>query len=130
MCFSLIRGLSIPLPQVTCSISLRIAWDIPKSRDITEVVSLLARLSKFIIADITDAKSIPQELSVIIPDLPSVPVQPILLASEKEYSMFEHFKRYPWVLKEYYYTSMEELLPALVEHIIEPAEQKVQELKR
>ncbi len=29
MCFSLIRGLSIPLPQVTCLSSLRIPWEYP-----------------------------------------------------------------------------------------------------
>ena len=104
-------------------------FDIPESRDITETVSLLARMARFIIADITDARSIPQELSTIIPDLPSVPVQPLLSASASEYSMFEHFKKYPWVLKEYLYTSTEDLLSALKEQIIQPAEQKVQELR-
>jgi uncharacterized protein YjbI with pentapeptide repeats len=105
-------------------------FDIPKNRDITETVSLLARLSRFVIADLTEAKSIPQELSTIIPDLPSVPVQPILLATEREYSMFEHFKRYPWVLQDYLYTSIEGLLAALTTSVIEPAEQKAKELEK
>ena len=105
-------------------------FEIPGSRDITETVSLLARMARFVIADLTDAKSIPQELSMIIPDLPSVPVQPLLQTTEKAYSMFEHFRRYPWVLKDYYYTSVDDLLPALKEHIIDPAEQKVQELRK
>ncbi len=48
---------------------------------------------------------------MIIPDLPSVPVQP--LAADRGYSMFEHFRRYPWVLKDYYYTSVDDLGPAL-----------------
>jgi len=87
-------------------------------------------MARFVIADLTDAKSIPQELSMIIPDLPSVPVQPLLQTAEKAYSMFEHFRRYPWVLKDYYYTSVDDLQPALKEHIIDPAEQKVQELRR
>jgi uncharacterized protein YjbI with pentapeptide repeats len=93
-------------------------FDIPKNRDITETVSLLARMSRFVIADLTEARSIPQELSTIIPDLPSVPVQPILLATEREYSMFEHFKRYPWVLQDYLYTSIESLLAALKTSVI------------
>jgi hypothetical protein len=105
-------------------------FEVPESRDITETVSLLARMARFVIADLTDAKSIPQELSVIVPDLPSVPVQPLLQTTDKAYSMFEHWMRFPWVLKIYYYTSVDDLLPALNKHIIEPAEQKVQELKR
>src|SRR5205807_3580638 len=103
-------------------------FEIPKSRDITETISLLARMARFVIADLTDAKSIPQELSMIIPDLPSVPVQPLLQTNGASYSMFEHFRRYPWVLKDYYYTSIDDLLPVLKEQVIVPAECKAQEL--
>jgi Pentapeptide repeats (8 copies) len=97
-------------------------FSVPATRDITETISLLARMARFVVADITDAKSIPQELGVIVPDLPSVPVQPLLLEGSAEYSMFEHFKRYPWVLKTYEYPSPELLIANLAERVIGPAE--------
>jgi hypothetical protein len=100
----------------------------PGSRDLTETISTLAHMARFIIADITDAKSIPQELQAIVPNLPSVPVQPLLLASDYEYGMFEHFKRYPWVLEVYRYEDPHQALGSLEAKIIAPAETKAKEL--
>jgi uncharacterized protein YjbI with pentapeptide repeats len=102
----------------------------PTSRDLTETISTLAHMARFIIADISEAKSIPQELQAIVPDLPSVPVQPLLLASDYEYGMFEHFKRYPWVLEVYCYENPHEVLTSLEAKIISPAEAKARELSR
>lgn len=82
----------------------------PANRDITETISTLAHMARFIIADITAAKSIPQELQKIVPDLPSVPILPLIHASSKEYGMFGHFKRYPWVLKLYRYRTVEDAI--------------------
>jgi uncharacterized protein YjbI with pentapeptide repeats len=100
----------------------------PTNRDLTETISTLAHMARFIIADLTEAKSIPQELERIIPDLPSVPVQPVLQVSAEEYSMFEHFKRYPWVLETFQYKSLEEVIATLTEKVIAPAELKAEEL--
>jgi len=99
----------------------------PSNRDITETVSTLAHMARFVIADITDAKGIPQELMAIVPALPSVPVQPLLLASQREYGMFEHFKRFPWVLEPYLYEDQDGLLAAITEKVIGPAEAKAKE---
>jgi uncharacterized protein YjbI with pentapeptide repeats len=92
-------------------------FDKPSSRDITETVSTLAHLSRFVIADITEAKSIPQELMLIVPGLPSVPVLPLLQAGHSEYGMFEHFKRYPWVMDTLVYEGVGDLLTRLLEHM-------------
>lgn len=100
----------------------------PASRDLTETISILAKMSRFVIADLTDAKSIPQELSHIIPFSPSLPVLPIILQNQQEYAMFEHFRAYPWVLPLYAYETPESMLAELVERVIEPAERKVGEL--
>jgi Pentapeptide repeats (8 copies) len=102
----------------------------PVSRDITETISTLAHIARFVIADLTDAKSIPQELKTIVPNLPSVPIQPLLLNSQREYGMFEHFTRFPWVLPIYHYTDEDSLLQSLKEKVIAPAEQKAQELAK
>ena len=57
-----------------------IMFDFPKpnSKSYRETVSILARLSRFVIADITCAKVIFQELEIVVPHLTSVPIQPIL----------------------------------------------------
>jgi hypothetical protein len=109
---------------------LPVMFDFPPSdnRDLTETINILGRLAKFVIVDITDPRSVPQELQAIVPHCPSVPIQPILQASTDEYGMFEHFKNYPWVLKVYRYDNSENLLASLEKQVIIPAEAKVKEL--
>lgn len=99
------------------------------NRNLTETVSTLAHLSHFVIADLTDPKSIPQELERIIPNLPSVPVCPILLENQKEYGMFEHFKNYQWVLDIVNYIDSSDLIAKLNNKIIKPSEVKFTEMK-
>jgi uncharacterized protein YjbI with pentapeptide repeats len=101
----------------------------PSSRNLTETVRTLAHLACFVIADITDATSIPQELMAIVPNLPSLPVQPLLLASQHKYGMFEDFRDYPWVLKEFVYRDQATLLAGLETNVIRPAERRALSLR-
>jgi hypothetical protein len=46
-----------------------------------------------------------------------------------EFGMFEHYRRYPWVLPTYQYSTVEELLANLGTAVIAPAEEKVGALR-
>lgn len=104
-------------------------FDKPSHRDIDETVNLLARMSRFVVADVTNAKSIPQELKGFVGENPSIPVVPLILKGQSEYAMFDHFRNYHWVLPLHEYASSDELLANIVSAIIAPAEQKVEELR-
>jgi hypothetical protein len=43
--------------------------------------------------------------------------------------MFEHFKRYPWVLAIHRYRDLDDLLSSLSEKVIAPAEAKAKEIR-
>ena len=101
----------------------------PASRDLTETVSTLAHLARFVIADLTDPRSIPQELTAIIPRLLSVPVRPLLLGSQSEWAMFSDLARYRQVIPPLHYTNDQMLLSCLEADVIVPAEQKARELQ-
>jgi hypothetical protein len=82
----------------------------PRNRDLTETIATLAHLSRAIIADLTDARSVPHELMAVVPSLPSVPIQPIVAQSVSEYALFEHLTRYPWVAEVFRYAQLEDLI--------------------
>lgn len=101
----------------------------PISRDTQETVTLLARLCRFVIADLTEAKCIPAELVGIVQSCPSVPVKPLLAQGSDEYGMYDHIKRYPWVLEVQKYKSVEELLGVINAKVIAPAEEMADKLQ-
>lgn len=103
-------------------------FDKPDNRDLTETISVLAHMARFVIADITDAKSIPQELQKIVPNLPSLPVQPIILEGQYEYAMFKDFGAYLSVLVPYQYKNIDHLLELLDDKVINPALKRAEEI--
>jgi hypothetical protein len=62
-------------------------FDKPEVKDFTETVRLLAGLSHFVIADITNPKSTPLELQATVPEY-MIPFVPILEKGEEPFAMY------------------------------------------
>jgi hypothetical protein len=86
-------------------------------------------MARFVIADLTDAKSVLQELREIVPSRPSLPVHPILLANQAEPGMFDSFRMFPWVVQTRYYETCTQLVSNLDKWVIGPAECKATRTK-
>lgn len=108
-------------------VSVVFDFEKPESRDLTETIGLIGRMSKFVVADITDAKSIPQELAELIPNNPSIIVVPIIEKGNSSYSMFEHWESYPWVMAIQTYSSVDQLKTEIDKLIIDPVNQYIKD---
>ncbi|MDJ0807685.1 MAG: pentapeptide repeat-containing protein [Gammaproteobacteria bacterium] len=97
-------------------------------RDITETITLLARMARFVIADLTEPASIPQELQAIAPDV-AVPIRLVVQAGHKPYSMSKDLKKYPWVIKPYRYADLDDLLANVQTQVLDVAETKRLEIQ-
>lgn len=91
-----------------------------EDKTFTETIKILAGLSRFIIADITNPKSSPLELQAIVPDY-MVPFIPILEEGEAPFSMMKDLQKYGWVMKIRTYRNVEHLMENLESGIIRPA---------
>jgi hypothetical protein len=96
-----------------------------------ETIKTLANMARFVIADLTDARSVLQELQVIVPGLPSVAVRLLLKKCEHQYGMLDYFRAYRSVVEDTYeYENVEDVIASIKEKVVVPAEAKVQELRR
>jgi len=105
-------------------------FDKPAGRDVTETVALLAHMSRFVLADITDPRSIPQELQRIAPSLPSVPIQPLILEGSAVYSMFADFGGYASFLPPVVYRNDDDLLEVLRNRVIPAIDARLAEIQK
>jgi hypothetical protein len=104
-------------------------FDKPETKDFTETVRLLAGLSRFVIADVSNPKSAPLELQATVPEI-MIPFLPIIEEGEKPFSMLEDLwiKHRDWVFEPLHYSSLDALIGALDQEIIGPAEARFDEL--
>jgi hypothetical protein len=98
-----------------------------RNQTLTQTVSTLAHMVRFIVADVTLASSVPQELATVVPFLPMVPVQPILLATGRPWAMFPDLMMHASMLPLFRYQDMTHLLDSLDRYVIGPAEAKANE---
>lgn len=104
-------------------------FDRPTDKDFTETINILAGLSLFVIADITNPKSSPLELQTTVPDY-QIPFVPIIQVGEQPFArMVDLQRKYNWVMDTLYYDSIETLINALKPAIIDPAIEKHNELR-
>jgi len=94
----------------------------PKSRDLTETVSTLAHLARFVVADLTDPSCIPQELQAIVPQV-QVPVATIIATGSKPYAMFKDLRKYSWVLAPETYVDGTDIQLRVLPYILSKAEE-------
>ena len=105
-------------------------FDKPETKDFTETVRLLAGLSKFVIADITNPKSAPLELQATVPEI-MVPFRPIIEEGERRSPCCRTCgSSTQWVLRPVSYASADELVQGLDNGIVEPALAKFKELMK
>ena len=101
------------------------------NRSTIETVTTLARMARFVVADLTDARSVLQELQAIVPDLPSLAVRLMIKRSQHEYGMLDYIRKFASVVgNTYEYESSEEVITSIKEEVIGPAEEKVKDLRR
>ena len=99
-----------------------------KERDFTETIKILAGLSLFVIADITNPRSSPLELQSTVPDY-KIPFAIILQTGEEPFSMFKDLTMYDWVLRPIItYGTKQPIVAGLEQALIKPALQKHAEL--
>lgn len=103
----------------------------PSSKTMTDTVRLLAQMSRFIVVDLTDPASAPYELGLLMGmNLHSTPLVPVILRGQVPFAMFDDLAAERWVLPAVTYSDTNELIRRLDSEVVQPAEQRVRQLRR
>lgn len=100
----------------------------PGGQGYSQILSTLVRLSRFVIVDLSEARSVTRELDQIVPNLPWVPVQPLLSRLVRAYAMLLNYRDCAWILDMHSYHGLEDLLTRFEEKVLQPAESKAAEI--
>jgi hypothetical protein len=106
-------------------------FDKPETKTFLETVRVLAGLSRFVIADVTDPQSVPAELQAAV-SVAMVPFVPIIRQEQKKpYALLESLRteHSDRVLRAFRYSSLDALVEALDKKIIKPAEARFAKLQ-
>ena len=91
-----------------------------QSRDTVETIRILAAMAKFVLADLTDARSVLQELQAIALSFPSVPLYLMIKKGEQEPGMLDHIRQFRSVILETFeYENSEQIIRLLGDKIID-----------
>ena len=102
----------------------------PASRDLVEAIIGFAALSRFVIADLSEPKSVQSELEAIVPHFQSVPAIPVINRTGKEYATFSSVQRRENVVKPTVrYRDLGDLITKLDEQVVPMAEKKLAEVQ-
>jgi hypothetical protein len=98
----------------------------PSSRSRDETITLLARMARFLVADISDAKSVLQNYEQLCQIFPQSRCNQ--LETQEEPGMFDFYQNFRSFLEVHRYASQEQLIAELGEKVIVPAEAKAEKL--
>lgn len=102
---------------------------VPGPRDMNETVKTLGRMSRFIIADLTDDRRVAQTLDSVVHYLPSVPIQPIVRDGGSQAAESRHYFKYHWVLPVCRFRDTDDLVVRIDRSVIAPVEKKALEVR-
>ncbi len=105
-------------------------FHLPGSGDKNEIVKTLGRMSRFVVADLTDDRRIAQTLDAVVHFLPSIPIQPVAEEGREAGVVDSHYYKYRWVLPFWRFKDRADLAGRFGPEVIAPAERKAAEIRQ
>jgi hypothetical protein len=100
---------------------------VPMSGRIIDTVALLARMSRYVIVDLTDPRMTPMELGEISDY--GIPIQTVILAGQTPIAgLVDLQRKFHWVLPTFTFNNDEHLAASLDEYVLAPAAEKRDEM--